>query len=174
MHFDRSEINVVFGASGDIGSALCRMLASRGSKLLLVGRDAQRLEALGSELNAPWRTIDGAKHELFADCLEAAQAEHGDITGVANCIGSLLLKPAHRTTLDDWERPIGLNLGTAFATVRAAAQAMRRAGGSVVLISSAAALTGMPSHEAIAAAKAGIIGLTRSAAASYSPGCRSW
>jgi NAD(P)-dependent dehydrogenase (short-subunit alcohol dehydrogenase family) len=44
---------------------------------------------------------------------------------------------------------------------------MRATGGSVVLVSSAAALTGLPNHEAIAAAKAGIIGLTRSAAASY-------
>ena len=59
-----------------------------------------------------------------------------------------------------------MNLGSAFATVRAAAETMPE-GGSVVLLSSAAARVGLPGHEAIAAAKAGIEGLTRSAAATY-------
>ena len=56
---------------------------------------------------------------------------------------------------------------TAFATVRAAAKTMRTNGGSVVLMASSAATVGLPSHEAIAAAKAGVIGLGRSAAATY-------
>lgn len=46
---------------------------------------------------------------------------------------------------------------------------MSRSGGSVVLMASAAASVGLPSHEAIAAAKAGVIGLARSAAATYAP-----
>ena len=163
----QSEVNVVFGASGDIGSALCRTLASRGSRLLLVARNAERLETLSSELDCPWRTVDGPSLELFDDCLQAAKAEFGNVTGVVNCIGSLFLKPAHRISQEDWEATLSVNLGSAFATVAAASKAMRRSGGSVVLVSSAAALTGMPNHEAIAAAKAGIIGLTRSAAASY-------
>ncbi|MFX7763919.1 SDR family oxidoreductase, partial [Acinetobacter baumannii] len=54
----------------------------------------------------------------------------------------------------------------AFAAVRAAGKRMR-GGGSVVLTSSAAALAGLANHDAIAAAKAGVIGLTLSAAASY-------
>ena len=58
------------------------------------------------------------------------------------------------------------SLTTAFAVVRAAGKYMTQ-GGSVVLISSAAALEGFASHEAIAAAKAGVIGLALSAAASY-------
>ncbi|MCX7118596.1 MAG: SDR family oxidoreductase, partial [Legionellales bacterium] len=53
-----------------------------------------------------------------------------------------------------------------FATVRAAGMHMKN-GGSVVLISSAAALVGLANHEAIAAAKAGIIGLVQSAASTY-------
>jgi NAD(P)-dependent dehydrogenase (short-subunit alcohol dehydrogenase family) len=125
------------------------------------------LEELGSELKAPTISIDGIGSDPFEQCLEAAKVEHGDVTGVANCIGSLLLKPAHRTSTDEWDETIAANLGSAFAAVRAASQTMRQTGGSVVLVSSAAALTGLPNHEAIAAAKAGIVGLTRSAAASY-------
>jgi NAD(P)-dependent dehydrogenase (short-subunit alcohol dehydrogenase family) len=59
------------------------------------------------------------------------------------------------------------NLISAFATVRAAAGVMRKSGGSVVLMSSAAARIGLANHEAIAAAKGGVIGLALSAAATY-------
>jgi 3-oxoacyl-[acyl-carrier protein] reductase len=64
---------------------------------------------------------------------------------------------------------VALNLTTAFALVRAAAPAMRKRGGAIVLAASAAAQTGIANHEAIAAAKGGVIGLTRSAAATYGP-----
>ena len=72
------------------------------------------------------------------------------------------------TTEQQYREVIEASLTTAFATVRAAGKAMLK-GGSVVLISSAAALEGLANHEAIAAAKAGIIGLTLSAAATYAP-----
>ena len=92
---------------------------------------------------------------------------HGRLDGVANCVGSLLLKSAHSTTEAEWSSTIATNLTTAFAVVRAAARAMLPAGGSIVLVSSAAARIGLANHEAIAAAKAGVIGLTLSAAATY-------
>ena len=90
----------------------------------------------------------------------------GEIEGVVNCSGSLLLKSAHLTTQEQYQDVINASLTTAFATVRAAGKYMNK-GGSVVLISSAAAMEGLANHEAIAAAKAGIIGLTLSAAATY-------
>jgi NAD(P)-dependent dehydrogenase (short-subunit alcohol dehydrogenase family) len=79
----------------------------------------------------------------------------------------LLLKPAHLTTEADWHAVLAANLTTAFSTVRAGARAMMESGGSIVLVSSAAARVGLANHEAIAAAKAGIIGLTLAAAATY-------
>jgi NAD(P)-dependent dehydrogenase (short-subunit alcohol dehydrogenase family) len=54
-----------------------------------------------------------------------------------------------------------------FSVLRAAAPILSRGGGSVVLVSSAAARIGLPNHEAVAAAKAGVLGLARSAAATY-------
>lgn len=71
------------------------------------------------------------------------------------------------TSDEDWQRTLDLNLGTAFAALRAAVRAMGTKGGSVVLLSSAAARIGLPGHEAIAAAKAGVEGLALAAAASY-------
>lgn len=88
--------------------------------------------------------------------------------GVSNCIGSVLLKPATSTTDADLAAVMETNLGTSFSILRAAVKAMTRAGaggGSIVLCSSAVARHGLPNHEAIAAAKAAVMGLTLSAAA---------
>jgi NAD(P)-dependent dehydrogenase (short-subunit alcohol dehydrogenase family) len=92
---------------------------------------------------------------------------HPGITGAVNLAGSILLRPAHLTTAQDFEDTISLNLRTAFAVTRAAGKHMKSTGGSVVLMSSCAASVGLPNHEAIAAAKAGVEGLVRAAAATY-------
>ena len=160
---------LVFGATGGIGASLSRRLAHRGARLVLTGRNAEKLQALGAELQSPVFTLDATHFEDVDACVEKAVQLHGRLDGVANCVGSLLLKPAHSTTEAEWLSTVATNLTTAFAVVRAAAKAMLSAGGSIVLVSSAAARTGLANHEAIAAAKAGVIGLTLSAAATYGP-----
>ncbi len=162
MSFENSNI-VIIGAAGGIGSALARMLKARGAQMLLVGRDAGRLVMLGDELGMPVKAVDAAR---VAD-LEQALTE--PITGIVNCAGSILLKPAHLTSEAEWQQTIETNLTTAYATVRAGAKALMSTGGSIVLCATAAARTGMANHEAIAAAKGGVIGLTLSAAATYAP-----
>jgi NAD(P)-dependent dehydrogenase (short-subunit alcohol dehydrogenase family) len=92
---------------------------------------------------------------------------HPGITAAVNLAGSILLKPAHMTAAQEFEETIDLNLRTAFALTRAAGKHMKATGGSVVLISSCAAGIGLANHEAIAAAKAGVEGLVRAAAATY-------
>jgi NAD(P)-dependent dehydrogenase (short-subunit alcohol dehydrogenase family) len=83
-------------------------------------------------------------------------------------VGSILLKPAHLTSLDEWRRTLAVNLDSAFFGLRLAAGAMQtRGSGAIVLLSSVAASAGLPNHEAISAAKAGIEGLARAAAATY-------
>jgi 3-oxoacyl-[acyl-carrier protein] reductase len=77
------------------------------------------------------------------------------------------LKPAHLTSRDEYLNTVHASLTTSFAVVRSAGKYMHNTGGSVVLISSAAALKGIAHHEAIAAAKGGVISLARSAAATY-------
>lgn len=154
---------VIIGAGGGIGSALARRLKSAGASLMLMGRSGERLAALGAELSAETRVIDATS----AAELEQAVAECGAIQGIVNCAGSLLLKPAHLTTEAEWRQTIEANLTTAYATVRAGAKAMWASGGSIVLCATAAARTGLANHEAIAAAKGGVMGLALSAAATY-------
>lgn len=158
---------VVIGASGGIGSELCRRLTSQGQKVTLAGRNEAALRRLGQELDAPVEIVDATSIEQVETCMQRVAESTGSLDGVVNCAGSVLLKPAHLTTLDEWNATIATNLTSAFATVRAAFPLMRKQGGSIVLLSTAAARTGIPNHEAIAAAKAGVIGLMQSAAATY-------
>ncbi len=160
-------VHIVLGASGGIGSAVARRLAASGARLMLAARDAEKLDRLAHELGAQSQTLDATNFAEVEDCVAAALDVYGRVDGVVNCVGSVLLKPAHLTSEEEFNETLALNLGSAFAAVRAGAQAMRKDGGSVVLVSSAAARVGLVNHEAIAAAKAGINGLVVSAAATY-------
>lgn len=160
--FEGLRIGIV-GAGGGIGSALARRLQRLGAVPILLGRNADKLSALGEELNAPAGVVDAAN---LAE-LEAALAQFAPVHGLVNCAGSVLLKPAHLTTENEWMETIRTNLTSAFCAVRAGARLMMQTGGSIVLCSTAAARTGLANHEAIAAAKGGVIGLTMSAAATY-------
>jgi NAD(P)-dependent dehydrogenase (short-subunit alcohol dehydrogenase family) len=134
---------------------------------MLAGRDGAKLATLASELDAISCELDATVFEDVERCLEETARWGGAIGGVVNCVGSILLKPAHLTTKGELDDTLARNLYTAFATVRAAAAKMRKSGGSIVLLSSAAARLGLANHEAIAAAKAGVVGLALSAAATY-------
>lgn len=157
---------LIFGSTGSVGSALARRLRSAGQHVMLAGRDADKLERLGNEVDAPYCIVEAGDAAAFNKAVEQTSEEFGALDGVANCMGSILLKPAHLTTDEEWHETLTVNLTSSFAIVRAATNRMEE-GGSIVLVSSAAAQIGIPNHEAIAAAKGGVIGLTRSAAASY-------
>jgi len=160
---------VILGAGGGIGSATARLLAAGGARLILAGRSPEPLQAIAAETGGIAHPLDATRTADVAAAVDRAVTEYGRIDGIANCVGSLLLKPAHITTDEEWDETIAINLRSAFTAVRAGATAMRAEGGSIVLVSSAAAQIGLANHEAIAAAKGGVIGLTRSAAASYAP-----
>jgi 3-oxoacyl-[acyl-carrier protein] reductase len=156
----------LLGAYGGIGSALARQLAERNYRLVLGGRDHERLEALAAEVDGIGVEVDGRDFQQVQQFIDRAAGE-GQLVGAVNCAGSVMLKPAHLTTRAEYEETLDTNLTTAFALVRAAVKELRKQGGAIVLMSSAAANIGLANHEAIAAAKAGVAGLTRSAAATY-------
>ncbi|ODA31255.1 SDR family NAD(P)-dependent oxidoreductase [Planctopirus hydrillae] len=158
---------VILGATGGIGTALARRLHAVGTPVFLAARDPEKLQVLMSELDAPGQVVDVLQAgEIEAACQKAASAT-GSLSGIANCVGSLILKPAHLTTDQELMNTLMLHIGSSLAVVRAAAKLMRGTGGSIVLVSSAAARIGLANHEAIAAAKGGIQGLALSAAATY-------
>ncbi len=160
-----SRFLIVAGSSG-IGIATAHLLRQSGHEVVLTTRTAERAASLAVEINAPCHVLDATDFAAVEALVGACVGEANGLDGIVNCAGSLLLRAAHTTSQDQYQAVINASLTTAFACVRAAGKHMKT-GGSVVLISSAAASTGLANHEAIAAAKAGINGLIRSAAATY-------
>ena len=161
---------VITGATGAIGSALAAILHARGETLLLCGRDAEKLEALGASL-------DGAHQTLAADlssadgasALQLKAAEIGCMTGLAHCVGSTVVRPLHLTSEKDWHDQIAINATSAFHVLKwFVVQATKAQQPAVaVMTSSVVAEAGFANHEAIAAAKCAVTGLALSAAATY-------
>lgn len=158
---------LVLGAAGGIGSAIARRLLADGHRVVVAGRNGDALRPFADSDMALLQVVDATNFEEVASSIKSAIEWGGALSGVVNCVGSILLKPAHLTSRVEFDQIMATNLGSAFAVVRASAPAMRKGGGSIVLFSSAAGSIGLANHEAIAAAKAGVAGLTRSAAATY-------
>jgi len=160
-------VYVLIGATGGIGSRVAHHLADRGARLVLGARTESDLDALAQETGGIAVPLDATEYEAVQNIIGRAKSEYGQLDGVINTVGSILLKPAHLTSIEEYRETIAQNLDTSFFTVKAAARALMRNGGSIVLSSSAVAQTGLKNHEAIASAKAGIMGLVRAAAATY-------
>jgi len=159
---------LILGATGGVGRALATRLRARGQRILLAARSGERLERLASELEAPSRAYDALDWSSVEETLSWAAEQPGGVQGVANLVGSILLKPAHRTSPKEFQEVLSLNLGSAFACVRAATRlSPEQTPSSIVLVSSAVAQHGLANHAAIAAAKAGVEGLVRASAATY-------
>lgn len=94
---------LITGANGGIGSALARKLHKSGTKLVLAGRNEAALTKLTSELGAKALICDFTQADEVASCVGSALEELGEISAVAHCIGSILLKPAHLTSVPDWQ-----------------------------------------------------------------------
>lgn len=158
---------LLVGAYGGVGLALASRLRASGAVLFLVGRDEEKLSLIADQVDAPYMVADASEFDAMGECVKIMGERLGGIDGAVCVTGSLMLKPAHLTSSTDWSSTLGDNLTAAFSVVRSASRAMMRSGGSIILVSSVAASLGMPNHEAIAAAKAGIDGLVRAAAATY-------
>lgn len=158
---------LLIAATSDIGTQVAKDLHRQGHRLWLTGRQEAAIKQVAEPLGAQHSVLDATDFEAVNHTFEAAQTALGSLDGVLCCAGSLLLKPAHLTSWDEYLAVIQASLTTSFAVVRAAGKYLHDTGGSVVLVSSAAAIKGITNHEAIAAAKGGVISLARSAAATY-------
>ena len=144
---------VLIGGSGGIGHATASQLMARGAQVCITGRDHERLRTATATLGCEGHVLEASDFEATTKVLEAASQSMGGLDAVACLAGSILLKPITMTSQPEYEETILRNLTTAFSVTRAAIRLLTD-GGSIVLMSSAAASMGLPNHEAIAAAAA--------------------
>jgi NAD(P)-dependent dehydrogenase (short-subunit alcohol dehydrogenase family) len=162
------KVALVTGAAGGLGRELAARLAAEGWTLVVTSRDPARLAAAYGEqhlqIAADCSTVAGARQ-----IIETARARDLLPSALAHCVGNIRLGALHRMAEEDLDACLQANLVSAFHTLAAFVGGLRTSArsGAAVLVSSAAARIGTPNHEAVAAAKAGVEGLVRGAAATY-------
>ncbi|MCX6957368.1 MAG: SDR family NAD(P)-dependent oxidoreductase [Verrucomicrobiae bacterium] len=171
----RRQVALVIGASGGIGSAVVASLLSKGWDVIAAARHEDKLESALAPFSGTGRlkiaTLDASDSSAVTSFFDSIVKEFGRLDGMVNCAGSILLKPAHLISDEEFEETLSLNLKTAFYLLRPSVRVMMKQpeGGSIVFCSSVAAQRGLMNHEAIAAAKAGIEGMALAAASTYAP-----
>ncbi len=167
------KVALVTGASQGIGRAVAVALSTEGARVGLLSRGRRGLEeTLG--MIGPARGLvapcDVTDRSAVAAAVQTVMAEWGRLDVVVNNAGQRQDRARiDELALPEWERMIEVNLSSVFYVTRAAARYLiRQGGGSVVNVASISGPFGIPRIGAYAAAKAGIIGLTRTMAAEWS------
>jgi 3-oxoacyl-[acyl-carrier protein] reductase len=167
---------LITGGSRGIGYATAQALHAAGHRVALVARDPDRLRRAADHLGGEtlWRSADLSDADQVRSTVDelAAETDGLDVVVTAAGFGTRLTTttPFH-DAVATWDDELGVNLRGAFLTIQAAAPHLRRPGGRILTISSIAAYTGgsSPGAAAYAAAKAGLLGLTRGLARELTP-----
>jgi 3-oxoacyl-[acyl-carrier protein] reductase len=172
------KVALVTGGSRGIGAELVRSFWRCGASVVLHywvdpdGANAKDAEALATELSGTTSESGQRVLRVAADVREAADVERlmaeakaafGGIDVLVNNAGILKDRSIKKMTLDEWHAVIQTNLTGVFHGCKYGAEVMRD-GGRIVNIASVAGLVGFPGQANYAAAKAGVIGMTRSIA----------
>lgn len=158
---------LITGASGGIGGAIARAYARQGARLVISGTRADALEALAAEIGSSCAvvTADLADAEGAATLLKAAEAETGGIDILVNNAGLTRDGLVMRMSDSDWQTVIDVDLTAGFRLIRGALRGMmKRRWGRIIGIGSIIGFTGNTGQAAYAAAKAGMVGMTKALA----------
>jgi len=158
---------LVTGASGGIGGAIARALHAQGAIVGLSGTRREALEALAAELGErahvlPANLADPAAPDAL---IAAAEAAMGGLAILVNNAGLTRDGLALRMKDEDWDTVLAVDLSAAFRLSRAALKGMlRRRAGRILSIGSIVGATGNPGQANYAAAKAGLVGMSKALA----------
>jgi 3-oxoacyl-[acyl-carrier protein] reductase len=161
---------LVTGASQGIGEAIALRLAAQGARVVLAARNEEKLKGVAEAIAAaggdalPW-ALDLAHPEGVGERLSALPADYAEIDVLVSNAGITADNLLARMSLEDWQRVLTVNLTGAFALSRELVRGMiRRRWGRIVSVSSVVGLMGNPGQANYAAAKAGLVGFTKSLA----------
>jgi len=158
---------LVTGASGGIGAAIARALHGQGAVVAVSGTRREALEALAAGLSERVHVLpaDLSVPEAAAELVAAAEAAMGGVHILVNNAGLTKDGLALRMSDGDWAKVLDVDLAAPFRLSRAALKFMvRRRAGRIINIGSVVGSTGNPGQANYAAAKAGLIGLTKALA----------
>ena len=165
------EIAVVIGACGGVGTAICDALAAAGAQVAVADLDATAVEELASRYSGESAAFDASDGEAMRAFARVVEDRVGVPEVVVNCLGLWHSGDYDELTDTDWDRVIGANLTSVFHAARAFLPAMQKRGsGAMVNFASTAGEYGSirPAVH-YAAAKGGVIAMSKSLAREVSP-----
>jgi 3-oxoacyl-[acyl-carrier protein] reductase len=161
---------LVTGASQGIGEGIARRLAQQGARVVLAARNQEKLEALAAEIggaggSAHPLSLDVSQPGTFGEKLKSLPEDFAGIDILVNNAGITADNLLARMSLDDWDRVLRTNLTGAFALSKEVLRGMmKKRWGRIVNVGSVVGLMGNAGQANYAAAKAGLVGLTKSLA----------
>lgn len=168
-------VAIVTGAGSGIGRAVARSLADAGASLALAARSLDRLETAAADIRTNGaRAIpvqcDVTSESQVVAMFDKVEAELGPVGVLVNNAGTLSPALVEDTTLADWRHVLDVNLTGAFLCMREAIRRMKpRQQGRILNIGSISASVPRPTTASYAASKAGLVGLSRTAAIEARP-----
>ena len=175
MREQQTRVAVVTGGASGIGEATCCHLAAAGRRVAVLDRDAEGARRVAEELQADGHQavglgVDVTDRPGIDDAFAKVRAELGPMQILVTAAGMVAFDDFADITPERWDEVVAVNLTGTFHPCQAALPDMVAAGwGRIVTISSSSAQRGSPRNAHYAAAKGGVIVLTRSLARAYAP-----
>ena len=167
------EVAVVTGGGSGIGRATCLRFAQHGAAVAVLDVDAAAAQAVAAETGGRAYPLDVTDYEAFATTVEAVTADLGTPTTLFNNAGGSSLSRIGDQDVGQWQQLVGLNLTGVFHGIKILAPRMAAAGrGCIVNTASISGVRPAAGEGPYAAAKAGVVALTRVAALEFAPAVR--
>ena len=168
---------IVTGAGHGIGAAIATRFAAGGAHVVVTDIDGDAAESVAEHVNGEGGVATAAALDVASESSWLALAEMLSSDGLAPCTivnnaFSNRVAAAHELPQEDWDRTLAVSLGGVYLSMKTFHRSLASAAGSMVNVSSVHALLGWPGHPAYAAAKGGVVALTRQLSVEYAPEVR--
>ena len=159
------KVVLVTGAASGLGLADAQVLIEQGAQVIMTDIEADRGSELAAQFGAMFLPQDVADELRWSEIMDAVKAEYGHLDGIVNNAGIAPIADIETTTTDMWRKTLAIHLDGTYFGCQAAIKLMKESGGgSIVNMSSTAALVGIPDYLAYSAAKGGIRAMTKAIA----------
>lgn len=159
------KVVIVTGAASGLGLADARALTAEGASVVMSDVNDQVGEQAAHELGATYVHQDVSDEAGWGELMAVVKSRFGRLDGLVNNAGIAIIADIEHTTTDIWRKTLAIHLDGTFFGCRAAIPLLKASGGgSIVNMSSTAALVGIPPYLAYSAAKGGIRSMTKAIA----------